>query len=67
MRRYHPVYDGAGEELLLEIEDAYGKGMLRNWAVFTRAAVGLCATAGTERITADVAANVYAKLGGGIC
>ena len=40
--------------------------MLRNWAVFTHAAVGLCVTAGTERITADVAANVYAKLGGGI-
>jgi type II secretory pathway predicted ATPase ExeA len=66
MRRYHPVYDGADEQLLLEIEDAYGKGMLRNWAVFTHAAVGLCGTAGTDRITAEVAGNVYAKLGGGI-
>jgi len=66
MRRYHPVYDGAGDALLLEIEDAYGKGMLRNWAVFTHAAVGLCGTAGTGRITAEVAGNVYAKLGGGI-
>jgi hypothetical protein len=63
MRRYHPVYDGA---LLLEIEDAYGKGMLRNWAVFTHAAVGLCGKAGTDRISAEVAGNVYAKLGGGI-
>ena len=66
MRRYHPVYKGAGEALLLEIEDAYGKGMLRNWAVFTHAAAGLCGTAGTERISAEVAGNVYAKLGGGI-
>lgn len=66
MRRYHPVYDGAGDALLLEIEDAYGKGMLRNWAVFTHAAAALCGTAGTGRITAEVAGNVYAKLGGGI-
>jgi type II secretory pathway predicted ATPase ExeA len=66
MRRYHPVYDGTDDTLLLEIEDAYGKGMLRNWAVFTHAAIGLCATAGTGRITAEVAGNVYAKLGGGI-
>jgi hypothetical protein len=66
MRRYHPVYAGADDSLLLEIEDAYGKGMLRNWAVFTHAAVGLCGKAGTGRITAEVAGNVYAKLGGGI-
>ena len=66
MRRYHPVYKGASDALLLEIEDAYGKGMLRNWAVFTHAAAGLCGTAGIERITAEVAGNVYAKLGGGI-
>ena len=66
MRRYHPVYDGADEALLLEIEDAYGKGMLRNWAVFTHAAVSLRRKAGTGRISAEVAGNVYAKLGGGI-
>ena len=66
MRCYHPVYDGADEGLLLEIEDAYGKGMLRNWAVFTHAAVSLCRKAGTDRISAEVAGNVYAKLGGGI-
>ena len=66
MRRYHPVYDGVDEALLLEIEDAYGKGMLRNWAVFTHAAAGMCGTAGTGHITAEVAGNVYAKLGGGI-
>jgi hypothetical protein len=40
--------------------------MLRNWAVFTHAAVGLCGQAGAGRITAEVAGNVYAKLGGGI-
>jgi type II secretory pathway predicted ATPase ExeA len=66
MRRYHPVYESVSDTLLLEIEDAYGKGMLRNWAVFTHAAVGMCGTAGTGRITAEVAGNVYAKLGGGI-
>jgi len=66
MRRYHPVYESVSDTLLLEIEDAYGKGMLRNWAVFTHAAVSLCGTAGTGRITAEVAGNVYAKLGGGI-
>ncbi len=65
MRRYHPVYNGA-DEALLEIEDAYGKGMLRNWAVFTHAAVGVWRKAGTDRISAEVAGNVYAKLGGGI-
>jgi hypothetical protein len=45
---------------------ASGKGMLRNWAVFTHAAVGLCGKAGIGRIIAEVAGNVYAKLGGGI-
>jgi hypothetical protein len=40
--------------------------MLRNWAVFTHAAIGMCAKADAGRITAEVAGNVYAKLGGGI-
>lgn len=63
MRRYHGIYKGAGDALLLEIEDAYGKGMLRNWAVFTHAAAGLCAAAGTRRISARVAGEAYARLG----
>jgi len=34
--------------------------------VFTHAATGMCAKADAGRITAEVAGNVYAKLGGGI-
>jgi len=66
MRSYHHIYAGVGDELLWEVEDAYGKGTLRNWAVFTQTALTLCARSGRERIDAEVIDNVYAKLGGGV-
>jgi hypothetical protein len=39
--------------------------MLRNWAVFTQTALSLCTARGLDTITAEVADNAYAKLGGG--
>ncbi len=66
MRTYHRIYDGVADELLWEVEDAYGKGTLRNWVVFTQTALTLCTRSGRERIDAEVIDNVYAKLGGGV-
>jgi hypothetical protein len=66
MRTDHRIYDGVADELLWEVEDAYGKGTLRNWVVFTQTALTLCTRSGRERIDAEVIDNVYAKLGGGV-
>lgn len=66
MRGYHPIYHGADAALLADIDAAYGHGMLRNWAVFTRTALALCAAHGLDHDTAEVADNAYAKLGGGL-
>jgi hypothetical protein len=66
MRSYHEIYAGVADELLWEVEDAYGKGTLRNWAVFTQTALTLCTRSGREHIDAEVVDNVYAKLGGGV-
>ncbi|MGH3573329.1 MAG: AAA family ATPase [Pseudonocardiaceae bacterium] len=66
MRGYHRIYDGVADALLWEVEDAYGKGTLRNWAVFTQTAMTLRQAVGLDRLDADVIDNVYAKLGGGV-
>lgn len=66
MRSYHRIYAGVGDELLWEVEDAYGKGTLRNWAVFTHTARTLCERSGREHLDAEIIDNVYAKLGGGV-
>lgn len=49
MRRYHPIYADAAEELLLDIDDVYAHGTLRDWAVFTHTAAALAADAGRRR------------------
>ncbi|WP_242911479.1 ATP-binding protein [Actinomadura terrae] len=81
MRTYHPIYRGDGrsvggtdggvdggvdDALLLEVDDGYGHGTLRNWAAFTQTAAMLCAESGRDRLDNDVVANAYALLGGGL-
>jgi len=66
MRSYHRIYAEVDDALLWEVEDAYGKGTLRNWAVFTQTALSVCESSGRDRIDAEVIDNVYAKLGGGV-
>ncbi|MEV4251706.1 ATP-binding protein [Spirillospora sp. NPDC049652] len=66
MRGYHAIYRDADEALQTEVDEAYGKGMLRNWAVFTQTALSLCRAHRLKQITAEVADNAYAKLGGGL-
>jgi hypothetical protein len=39
------MYADAAEELLLDIDDVYAHGTLRDWAVFTHTAAALCAEA----------------------
>lgn len=65
MRRYHPIYKDADTTLLLDIDDAYGHGNLRDWAVFTHTAAGLLREAGLARIDTRAVANSCALLGGG--
>ena len=64
MRGYHPVYTDADEALLADVDVVYGKGTLRDWAVFTHTAAALCREAGLSTLDADVAGNAYALLGG---
>nr|BFE29688.1 hypothetical protein GCM10010200_019390 [Actinomadura rugatobispora] len=66
MRTYHAIYAPAADELLLEVDDGYGHGTLRNWAAFTQTAAMLCAESGRDQLDADVVANAYALLGGGL-
>lgn len=65
MRAFHPVHAQAPEELLLEVDDTFAHGTLRDWASFTHTAAALCAEAGTTALDAVVLANAYALLGGG--
>jgi len=64
MRGYHPIYAEADEALLADVDVVYGKGTLRDWAVFTHTAAALCREAGLNTLDADVAGNAYALLGG---
>jgi DNA transposition AAA+ family ATPase len=66
IRGYHPIYHGAAEELLLDIDDTYAHGTLRDWAVFTHTAATLCTSASRPSLDEAVIANAYALLGGGI-
>lgn len=40
---FHPVYDGADPDLLLQVDDHLAPGNLRDWASFTQSAAQLCA------------------------
>ncbi|MFJ2863981.1 AAA family ATPase [Kitasatospora sp. NPDC087314] len=66
MRRYHPIYEGVGDDLLYEVDNAYGHGTMRDWAVFTHTAAGLCEDTGRAVPDEAVVANAYALLGGGL-
>jgi DNA transposition AAA+ family ATPase len=62
---YHPIYCDVAPEVLLEIDQHYGEGNLRNWAAFTLTAAQLCAATSRERIDDAIIANAYTLLGGG--
>lgn len=64
MRTYHPIYADAEEALLVDVDVVYAHGTLRDWAVFTHTAAALCREAGLATLSADVAGNAYALLGG---
>jgi hypothetical protein len=66
IRSYHSIYTDAADELLLDVDDVYAHGTLRDWAAFTHTAASLCAEAGRERLDAAVVANAYTLLGGGV-
>lgn len=65
IRGYHSIYGAASDGLLLDIDDTYAHGTLRDWAVFTHTAATLCAESGREHVDETVAANAYSLLGGG--
>lgn len=65
MRAYHPIHAQTPQELLLEVDDTFAHGTLRDWASFTHTAAALCAEEGTDTLDAAVLANAYALLGGG--
>lgn len=66
MRGYHPIYARADEALLLEVDDAYAHGTLRDWAVFTHTAADLCREAGRADLDKEAVFNAYTLLGGGV-
>jgi DNA transposition AAA+ family ATPase len=63
---FHPIYTGVTEELLLDIDDTYAHGTLRDWAAFTHTAADLCRESGRVCVDAEIVANAYAMLGGGL-
>ncbi|MFE0063469.1 AAA family ATPase [Streptomyces sp. NPDC059003] len=66
IRDYHPIYTGADDELLHSIDELYGQGTMRAWAVFTHTAAALCHDAGRQCIDAEVINNALTLLGGGV-
>ncbi|WP_297700085.1 hypothetical protein [Mycobacterium sp.] len=54
------------EELLLDIDDVYAHGTLRDWAVFTHTAAALCAEGDRDTVDAAAVANAYTLAGGGV-
>ncbi|MET9694941.1 ATP-binding protein [Streptomyces sp. NPDC006514] len=66
MRDYHPIYTGADDALLRQIDELYGQGTMRDWAAFTHTAAGLCQAAGRPRIDTEVIDNALTLLGGGV-
>lgn len=66
IRAYHPIYDGADDALLLDIDNTFAKGVMRDWAVLTHTAADLCRDTGQDRISEAIVANAYALLGGGL-
>jgi DNA transposition AAA+ family ATPase len=66
IRGYHPIYAEATDAVLLDIDDVYAHGTLRDWAAFTHTAAALCREGGREHITTGIISNAYSLLGGGV-
>ncbi|MFE2864915.1 AAA family ATPase [Embleya sp. NPDC059259] len=66
MLAYHPIYDGADTTLLRTVDETYGHGTMRDWAVFTHTAASLCENSGRERVDTEVVENAFTLLGGGV-
>ncbi|MEV5576911.1 ATP-binding protein [Spirillospora sp. NPDC052269] len=66
IRRFHPIYAQATDQVLTDIDTRFAHGNLRDWAVFTHTAAALCDEHHRPHIDPDVIANTYALLGGGI-
>ncbi|MFD3335983.1 hypothetical protein ACFWV1_25525 [Streptomyces sp. NPDC058700] len=66
MRRYHPIYADAPDELLVEVDNSYGHGTMRDWAVFTHTAASLCAEQNLDTVDETTVHNAYSLLGGGL-
>lgn len=65
IRGYHPIYAEAHDALLLDVDDSYAHGTLRDWAVFTHTAADLCREAGRTTLDKEAVSNAYMLLGGG--
>lgn len=57
---YHPLLAETEPEVLLLVQDAYAHGYLRNWADFLFKAARLCEETGLDRVSEEVARNVFA-------
>ena len=66
MRGYHPIYADADDELLLNINNMYAHGSMRDWAVFTHTAAQLCSETDLAGVDAEVVANAAILLGAGL-
>jgi DNA transposition AAA+ family ATPase len=62
---FHPIFRGVAAELLL-VDDQLAHGNLRDWAVFTRTALELCAIAGRDRLDEEIVRNAFTLHGGGV-
>lgn len=63
--RYHPIYQEATGELLLEIDERYAHGSFREWAAFTHSAQTICEEQAAPRLTDAVARTVLDLHGAG--
>ncbi len=66
VRRFHPLYHDASDDLIGFVDAYCGHGNFRNWASFTLTAVGLCEETGRHLLDEQVARNAFALLGGGV-
>lgn len=65
IRSYHPMYDGADDELLHYIDDRFAHGIWRNWASFSATAHQLATRVGRTRIDEEIVTNAFALHSGG--
>jgi DNA transposition AAA+ family ATPase len=63
MPEYHAIYRDRSQEVEF-IDEHFAHGNLRDWAKFTKSALGLLEDVGRKRIDEDIAQNVFVLLGG---